>query len=339
MKIITARSVRIESNKLLAVEGGFFNLIKEEYIKKVIKSHRAEVDKLPLFSVIVPTYNKCELLMETLNSLVSQNFPHDNFEIIVVDDGSTDRTYETTQNFVGQNPELRVFSVTLKKNLGPSFARNYGIKFAAGNLIAFTDDDCVIPSDWLRGFKEKFAAHAGLVGAGGWKTVKEGQRTIFEKFIYWRRMPYMMREFLSVRPNPFNNCGDTANVCYRKDVLINAGGFNPYFRYLEDWELKMRIHSKNLLLLYFPRMVLHEDKIDLTQFTKHELNFGRELRIIQMMYPGCLPVPDSFTGFLAAGFRESITVLFSEKGKFYFIFLVFFMNFLRWLGRYKVAIV
>jgi GT2 family glycosyltransferase len=87
----------------------------------------------PLFSVIVPAYNRSQLLREALASVMAQTF-HD-FELIVVDDGSTDDTSETVRRFGGPVRFLQ------QANLGPGAARNFGADHAAGRYLAFLDSD------------------------------------------------------------------------------------------------------------------------------------------------------------------------------------------------------
>jgi glycosyltransferase involved in cell wall biosynthesis len=87
----------------------------------------------PLFSVIIPTYNRSALLREALNSVFAQTFT--NYEVVVVDDGSTDDTEVMVQSHPGKIQFLR------QQNLGPGAARNAGVAAAGGTYIAFLDSD------------------------------------------------------------------------------------------------------------------------------------------------------------------------------------------------------
>ena len=89
-----------------------------------------------LISIIVPTYNRVSLLIETVNSILAQTY--EDFEIIVISDGSTDNT----QKEISKIKDSRLKFIQLKKNYGyPAKARNEGIKFSKGKFIAFCDDD------------------------------------------------------------------------------------------------------------------------------------------------------------------------------------------------------
>lgn len=113
--------------------------------------------KMSKMSVVVCTYNRAESLRDTLRALKNQHIPNGlDFEIIVVDNNSRDRTKETVAEETHQSPLLIRYVFEPKQ--GISYARNHGILEAKGDLIAFVDDDTVPASNWieslLRGFEE-----------------------------------------------------------------------------------------------------------------------------------------------------------------------------------------
>ena len=103
--------------------------------------------KTPLFSIIIPTYNRCDFIKIAIASVLSQTF--DNFELIIIDDGSTDNTKKTVQQYFNryQLPSkaapVRKTSIHYhyQKNKGPAAARNKGIGLAKGKYICFLDSD------------------------------------------------------------------------------------------------------------------------------------------------------------------------------------------------------
>ncbi len=99
----------------------------------------------PLVSVIIPVYNKELCIRETLNSVLSQHYT--NFEIIIVDDGSSDRSKNIIEEFVARDNRCRYF---YKKNGGVSSARNYGIDLASGEYISFLDADDEYNENFLK---------------------------------------------------------------------------------------------------------------------------------------------------------------------------------------------
>ncbi|HEY9247350.1 MAG TPA: glycosyltransferase [Candidatus Methanoperedens sp.] len=104
-----------------------------------------------MISVIVPAYNEEASITSCLKSLSDQTLPRDEYEIIVVDGNSKDRTRELSEVYADE-----VFIQTSKKVGG---ARNDGILRAQGDIVATTDADCIIPSDWLETIKEDFRYH------------------------------------------------------------------------------------------------------------------------------------------------------------------------------------
>src|SRR5580658_10275907 len=99
-------------------------------------------------SVIICTWNRAVLLRETLNSLGKTELPQDiDWEILIVDNNSTDETSEVCQEFVGQNPSR--YRYIIEKRQGKSFALNTGIENARGKILSFTDDDVTVDAVWL----------------------------------------------------------------------------------------------------------------------------------------------------------------------------------------------
>lgn len=115
-----------------------------------------------MISVVVPTYNRKPLLGMCLNSLMNQT--HNDYEIIVVDDGSTDGTPSLVKSLQGEFKGLRYFR---QENQGHSVARNLGFSRARGEIIASTDDDCVAEGEWLERIEEGLIKHPNIAAIGG----------------------------------------------------------------------------------------------------------------------------------------------------------------------------
>jgi glycosyltransferase involved in cell wall biosynthesis len=112
-------------------------------------------------SVIIPTYNRKESLCETLGSLCIQSWPRDRFEVLVVDDGSTDSTSEVASLNLGL--ALRYF---YQSNQGSAIARNTGAERARGSVLIFLDDDMLVESGYVGGLIEEHRCHERIVGMG-----------------------------------------------------------------------------------------------------------------------------------------------------------------------------
>ena len=100
---------------------------------------------MPLFSIIIPTFNRAVQLRNCLAAIAALDFPADNFEVIVVDDGSKSLSDAIVNKF---SKSLKI-SLLSQKNSGPAAARNNGADRATGQFLVFTDDDCAPATDWL----------------------------------------------------------------------------------------------------------------------------------------------------------------------------------------------
>lgn len=226
-------------------------------------------------SVVVPTYKRQEKLSQTLESLRDQTYPKNSFEVLIVEDGSRE----------AQEVVERIFSLSKlnyhyfwQENAGPAKARNLGVDKAKGEIIAFTDDDCVVPENWLEKIVEGFKKHPEVAGVGGYLEANEEmlKKNIFaryERFVSRRDYVQTDRELISGFTNP---AGGTNNVAYKKKVLEEAQGFDESFPVAagEDADLKWRITQKGHQLLFIPLKVEHHQTYTLSSFLKQSFNRG-----------------------------------------------------------------
>lgn len=204
-------------------------------------------------SVIVPTYNRQATLRQTLAALATQ--VDADYEVIVVDDGSMDGTSEIVAHAF---PTVRLIR---QPNRGPAAARNHGIQESTGEIIAFTDDDCVPPADWLARICDGYARYPEVAGVGGYL---EPPRAILNDNIFARYEQYVARSLYGVADHEVVGgfecpAGGTNNMSYRRTILEQIGGFDETFPYAagEDADLKWRICQTGAQLLYIPVRVEH----------------------------------------------------------------------------------
>jgi glycosyltransferase involved in cell wall biosynthesis len=120
-------------------------------------------------SVVIPTYQRPSLLLRCIKALCNQIFPKDEYEIIVVSDGTDEKTKTALLEMPVNNQPLIRF-VSLEKKAGPAAARNLGWRIASSRLVAFTDDDCIPDIKWLLAFWNAFLRTAGNKAAFTGKT-------------------------------------------------------------------------------------------------------------------------------------------------------------------------
>lgn len=227
----------------------------------------------PFVSVVLPTYNRAACIARAIQSVLAQT--HANLELIVVDDASTDSTAEVVARF--QDARLRVLRNT--ERLGVSRARNIGIEAARGQLVAFQDSDD--ESRLQRIEKQLTVAQAHERAA----LILCGDVVIND---------YSM-SYLGV--NSPENVLDVSKLvpvripgasCWlvRRDMFMDAGGFDPKLDCFEDWELALRLLEQGSVFLVNEPLVMRQ-KTPGSLFSS-EPNFSRNLKLILEKHAGQL---------------------------------------------------
>jgi GT2 family glycosyltransferase len=200
-------------------------------------------------TVVVPTHNRCELLERTLRGLLNQTASPTEYEIIVVDDGSTDATTEAVGSVGAPEERLRYF---WQENKGPAAARNRGLLEARGQIILFTGDDC-IPADNLVEQHLKAQDECGDVGVVGLVTWHpESEKTPF--MAYLESGPqFGFGKVENPEDVPIWHFY-TANCSVQRHWLEQVGGFDEDFKYaaFEDMEVAHRMKKEGLRIVYRP---------------------------------------------------------------------------------------
>lgn len=222
-------------------------------------------------SVVLATYNRLDTLKEVLQALFKQDFPKDQYEILVSDDGSSDGTREYLQEIAEEAPVE--FRYRLGDHGGPAQARNWGIQKAQGEIVTFTDDDCIAPPDWLSSIMDAFNRYPQVVGVSGYM---EADPETLENNIYARYEKYAhMGDFMRNQQKEHVGGKDflggaTNNVAYKREVLLEVNGFDETFPFAaaKDADLKERIVDKGYKMVHIPVKVTH----------KHPYSFKRLMR-------------------------------------------------------------
>lgn len=183
-------------------------------------------------SVVVPVYNAVHTLPALLNSLATQQDAPD-FELVLVDDGSTDAIESVVNDFQAEFP---VNFIRQGKNQGPGVARNTGIFNAVGEIVVFTDADCCPEKDWLKKMTDPFADPVVVGVKGVYKTFQTD---------LWARLAQVefVERYELLESKPEIDFIDTYSGAYRKEALIRVGGFNTTYRHAdnEDVDLAFRV--------------------------------------------------------------------------------------------------
>lgn len=206
-----------------------------------------ESPDFPLVSVIIPVYNDAEQLRSCLAALNAQTYPQESFEVVVVDNGSDD--LPLVKNIVALYDNA---ILALESTPGSYAARNQGLQTAQGDIIAFTDADCIPAADWLA------EGVSLLVGTPGCGLVAGQIRLFFQN----PQNPTMVELYESVRALPQqefveqHHYGATANVFTFRRVIDKVGKFNAQLKSSGDVEWGHRVHAHGYRQVYGESVVV-----------------------------------------------------------------------------------
>lgn len=237
---------------------------------------------LPFVSVIVPAYNAAATLPACLAALATQDYPRDRYEVIVVDDGSTDDTAA-----IAAAAGLRVIR---QANAGPAAARNAGAAAAQGELLLFTDADCAPVPGWISALVSPFADPQVAGAKGAYLTRQRGLVPRFTQLEYEDRYDRMAGaetiDFV-----------DTYSAAYRRDIFQANRGFDTIFptASVEDQELSFRLAEKGYRLVFVPQaQVYHRHNPTLRAYIRRKFYIGYWKALLARWHPTRL-VKDSHT--------------------------------------------
>jgi glycosyltransferase involved in cell wall biosynthesis len=177
---------------------------------------------MDLISIIIPTYNRAHLLPRAINSVIEQTYPH--WELIIVDDGSTDETNEVVKPYL-QDTRIKYF---LKKNTGAADSRNFGVAQARYEWVTFLDSDDEAKPQWLESYIGQLRI-APIISCG--KEVYNEKAELIDVVI--------PKQNLSFTAGLFNS----GTYILKKNLFDAVGGFDPKLRSGQHTELFVRIIS------------------------------------------------------------------------------------------------
>jgi GT2 family glycosyltransferase len=216
-----------------------------------------------LISVIIPVYNCRPHIKNTLDALTAQDVDVE-FEIIAVDDGSTDGTADFIHSY---DPRIRVIP---QSNQGPAAARNHGAQLARGEIILFTDDDCVPDRNWLREMLRPFADPEVVAGKGRYRSDQPEIVARFVQLEYEDKFDYMARD-------TYIDFIDTYSAGFRRQVFLKSGGYDTEFPVAcaEDIDLSYRLSQEGYKMVFIPQAVVrHTHPAGIAGYLKKKFKFA-----------------------------------------------------------------
>lgn len=195
-------------------------------------------------SVVIPTYRRPELLSRCLLAMAGQHLPLSDFEVIVVSDGPDQETDSIIRHLMNFHSDMKLSYYETSEKKGPAAARNLGWKHAKGELVAFTDDDCIPSSQWLYDFRQSYLLNKkALISFTGKVVVPISEPpTDYEKNIAHLETA----DFI------------TANCACTKQALEITQGFDEEFRaaWREDSALEFAMMEHNIPIVKLNKAVV-----------------------------------------------------------------------------------
>ena len=263
----------------------------------------------PKYSVVVPVYNRPDELRELLESLTQQTLK--NFEVIIVEDGSTNRSDGVVDEF---RDKLHIEYI-FKPNSGPGPSRNLGFAHAKGDYFVVFDSDCIIPPAYFEEVDKVVISDKPDAWGGPDRS--------HESFTPLQRaMAYTMSSVLTTggirggkkhlgwfQPRSFN-------MGISKQVYRETEGF-AFSRYAEDIELSIRMKKCGFRSVLIPEtFVYHKRRTTLNQFYHQVSNFGKGRVLVGRTHPGAVRLTHWLPAFFTMGLLALLILLFTNSTSF-----------------------
>lgn len=189
-----------------------------------INSQTTSDNKWPYISIIIPAFNESQYIEKTISSLRGCEYPKDKYEIIVVDNASTDNTFEISKKIADISIQLPTGNV--------GAVRNFGAKKSKGDILAFIDADCTVSKEWLHNIKILIQESKNSIFGG--TCVLSNKKNWIEE--YW----------LLGNPNKKQRDLVGASIAINRSLFFSLSGFNENITSGEDTELSNRARSKKI---------------------------------------------------------------------------------------------
>jgi cellulose synthase/poly-beta-1,6-N-acetylglucosamine synthase-like glycosyltransferase len=247
--------------------------------------------KFPDVSIIIPAYNAQDTIKTCLDSMMKLDYPQEKIEIIMVDNNSTDSTWEIARGYP--------ITVLRQMNVQSSYAsRNLGIESAKGDILAFTDTDCSVSPQWLQNLLS--SSDNPHIGCFAGRIEAYEPRTLAEQFAAVDEENHDQEHSLKKGYLPAAN---TANVAYRREVFQKIGLFRSDLRSGGDAELTWRfVQNGEYGIDYNPdAVVYHKHRTSIRDLYRQHIKYGESITDLLKLYPESC---DKTFWFLVDAFRS-----------------------------------
>ncbi len=223
----------------------------------------------PSVTVIVPVRNGELTIQSLLESLQKLDYDKNKVEVIVVDGNSTDKTQEIVKNYP--------VKLVVEENKGLNLARNVGIKCSDGEIIAFTDSDCIVPPNWITKIVENFKDSRVSCVGGSAKALDSDFISEYADNSIVRLMPFFTKREELEKVKPFFRHPAGCNMAFRRKVAEEVGYFDENIKYgFDEVEFADRICRAGYKMVLDPAvLVWHKHRSTLREFLKQNFQYGK----------------------------------------------------------------
>jgi mycofactocin system glycosyltransferase len=268
----------IARNAGVAQEEQVFRICDYFNKKAVLETSVAEnPGYFPSISIIIPTRDRCEELIECIESVYAQNYPSDRIQVIVVDDGSLDETQKLASGFP-------CMLLTNRESRGQSYCRNLGAQHAKNEILAFLDDDCVAGPNWLKDLVPYFQWEE--IGAVGGYVDGYSNRSLLDRYEKSFSRLNLGKYIFRGTKDPSTFFIPTCNMLVRKRVFDETGGIRETMHLGEDVDFCWRMRDAGWQALYAPSgIVMHKHRNALGTMLRRRADYGTSEAVLCTIHP------------------------------------------------------
>lgn len=272
-----------------------------------------------LFSIIIPVYNRPQEIEELLHSLVHQTYT-ENFEVVVVEDGSTDKCDAIVEGFQNKLNIIYLF----KENTGAGQSRNYGMQHAKGNYFIILDSDVLLPKEYLEEVSK--GLNSSFTDAFGGADASHKSFTSLQKAINYSMTSTLTTGGIRGKKNSVGKFQPRSfNMGLSKVAFENTKGFSE-MKYGEDIDLTFRLWESGFETQFIETAyVYHKRRSTLKQFYKQTFNFGTARPVLNKKYPNSAKLTYWFPSLFIIGLDIAMLLAFFINGIFIVPFCIYFL--------------
>jgi len=223
----------------------------------------------PSVTVVVPVRNGEQTIQQLLDSLQKLDYDRNKVEVIVVDGNSTDKTREIVKKYP--------VKLVIEEEKGLNLARNVGIRCSNGEIVAFTDSDCIVPPNWITKIVENFKDPKVSCVGGSAKALDDDFISQYADNSIVRLMPFFTKREELEKVKPFFRHPAGCNMAFRRKVAEEVGYFDENIQYgFDEVEFADRICRAGYKMVLDPEVVVwHKHRSTLKEFLKQNFQYGK----------------------------------------------------------------